>query len=134
MKCVACMMCHYTIESAGFRNLPRSCGANGPLRKSERPGPTVNPPSPALSTARDQKPIAIQTAVSDCGPQPGQTSPILGWSVIAVKPSRRRGSAEWRHGWSSDENTSKSLSKLHFLRSRQKFKKFGRCFSRIGIS
>jgi hypothetical protein len=69
---------------------PDRTSANGPLRKSTRGGPTVNPPPPALSTAWDRKPISVMTgAAPDCSPQPGRTSPTLGWSVIAVKPSRR---------------------------------------------
>jgi hypothetical protein len=92
MKGVACMMCHCTKESAGFRNLLDLCDANGPLRKSKRPGPSVNLPPPVLSTARDRKLIGIMTsATPDCGPQPGRTSPAPGWSVRAVKLSRRGG-------------------------------------------
>ncbi len=30
----------------------------------------------------------------DCGTQPNGTSPILGWSVIAVKPSRKGGGSQ----------------------------------------
>jgi hypothetical protein len=30
----------------------------------------------------------------DCGTQPNRTSPILGWSVIAVKPSRKGGGSQ----------------------------------------
>ncbi len=88
MKGVECMMCHRAIESADFGNFPRSAQPQGPLRKSERPGPTANPPPLALSTARDRKLIGIQTGtVPDCGPQPSRTAPHLGWSEIAVKPS-----------------------------------------------
>ncbi len=48
----------------------------------------MNLPPPALSTAQDRKPIGNPTGASpDFGPQPGRTSPALGWSVIAVKPS-----------------------------------------------
>ncbi len=77
------------------------------LRKSEKTGLTANPPPPALSTARDRKLIHNLTdATPDFVPQPSRTSPALGWSIIAVKPSRRGGSAGWRRSWTSDENTS----------------------------
>jgi hypothetical protein len=49
-------------------------------------------PPPALFVARDRKLIGIMTgATADCGPHPGETSPALGWSVIAVKQSGREG-------------------------------------------
>jgi hypothetical protein len=81
------MLRHCAIEAAGFGNMPRLVRANGPLRKSERTGPTVNLPPPTLSTARDRKQFGNPTgAAPDFGPQPGRTSPALGWSVLAVKP------------------------------------------------
>jgi hypothetical protein len=50
---------------------------------------------PALNMARDQKLIGIMTgATPDCGPHPSETSPALGWSVIAVKQSGREGDWE----------------------------------------
>jgi hypothetical protein len=54
---------------------------------------TENPLPPVLCAAWDQKLIEILTgAALDCGPQPGRTSPDLGWSVIAVILS---GSEQW---------------------------------------
>jgi hypothetical protein len=53
------MMCHHAIEAGGFEIFPRSGGACCPLRKSERAGPTENPPPPALYAARDGKLIGI---------------------------------------------------------------------------
>jgi hypothetical protein len=93
MKGVACMICHYAKESTGLGNLSRLVqDTNGLLTKSERPGSTENPPSPALSTAQDRKLIAIPTgAAPDSRPQSGWTSHALWWSLISVKPSRRRG-------------------------------------------
>ncbi len=35
--------------------------------------------------------VILNGAMPDCGPQPHQTSATLWWSVIAVKPSRKRG-------------------------------------------
>jgi hypothetical protein len=50
-------------------------------------GPTENPLPPALHATREQKLTGILTgAVLHFTPQPGRTSPALGWSVIAVKP------------------------------------------------
>ncbi len=63
-----------------------------------------------------------------CGPLPGGTSPGLRWSVIAVKPSGRGGFGRGRRGPTSDKNTSKWMSKHHFLRSCQKFKKIWKTF------
>jgi hypothetical protein len=57
------MMCHCAIlyRPAVSGTCPDRCGANGPLRKSERIGPTANPPSPALYAARDRKLIGMLT-------------------------------------------------------------------------
>ncbi len=39
-----------------------------------------------------EKKNAILTGIAPhCGPQPSGTSPALGWSILAVKPSRRGG-------------------------------------------
>ncbi len=54
-------MCHRAIEAGGFGNMPRSVGANGPLRKIKRIGPTANPLSPALYVACDRKLIGMLT-------------------------------------------------------------------------
>ncbi len=58
----------------------------------------------ALCIAQDRKLIGILTgAVPDCGPQPVRTSPPLGWSEIAVKPSGRgRGAEGWCRGQTFD--------------------------------
>jgi hypothetical protein len=45
--------------------------------------------------AQDLKLIEILTGTApDCRPKPGRTSPAFGWSVIAVKPSRREGGSQ----------------------------------------
>jgi hypothetical protein len=46
---------------------PDQCGANGPLRKSERIGLTANPPSPALYATRDRKLIGMLTSGKGVG-------------------------------------------------------------------
>jgi hypothetical protein len=47
---------------------PDWCGANGPLRKSERIGMTANPPPSALCVAHNWKLIGMLTgAAPDCG-------------------------------------------------------------------
>jgi hypothetical protein len=50
------MMCHRAIEACGFGIFPRSVrrGACCPLRKSERAGPTENPPPPTLRGPRPE--------------------------------------------------------------------------------
>jgi hypothetical protein len=120
MKSGSCTMCHALQILPVLETSPDRCGANRLLRKSERIGLTTNPPPTALSTARDQKLISIMTgAALDCGPQPGRTSPVLGWSVLAVKPSGKGRSTGWSRDWTSDATT----PKRHFLRSCTKFKK-----------
>ncbi len=54
-------MRHSAIEAAGFGYMARLVGAHGPLRKSERIGPAVNPPPTALYAARDRKLIGMLT-------------------------------------------------------------------------
>jgi hypothetical protein len=65
----------------------------------------------------------------DCGPQPGRTSPTLGWSVIAVKTN---GGEEWSTGLCRDqifdENTSKWTSKWNILTYCLKLDKIPRMF------
>ncbi len=76
---------------------PEWCCANCSLRKSERAGLTKNPPPLALCVARDWKLTEMLTgAALDCGLHPGRTSPALGWSIIAVKLSRREGGQQGR--------------------------------------
>ncbi len=58
-SCVWCVTALYRPAVSG--TCPDRCGANGPLRKSERIGSTANPPSPALYAARDQKLIGMLT-------------------------------------------------------------------------
>jgi hypothetical protein len=53
-------------------------------------------------------------SLPDCRPQPGQTSPALGWSVKAVKPSGRDGSAGWRRSQTSDKKYVKKYVKTSF--------------------
>jgi hypothetical protein len=85
---------------------PDRCGACCPVRKSKRAGPTDKTPPPAFCTAQDHKLTGILTgAAPDCTPLPGGTSPTLGGSVIAVKPSRRGG---WQGGAAV-----RLLAKLH---------------------
>jgi hypothetical protein len=48
-------------------------------------------------------------AVPDCGPQPGGTSPAIGWSVIAVKPSGRGGGHQ---GGAATELLTKNCQKV----------------------
>ncbi len=75
-------------------------------------GATANPPTPTLSTARDRKPIGIQTRTTDHSP-------------AGLFPT-----SEWRRGRTSDKNMSKSPSKRHFWGHVISSKKFGRCFCR----
>jgi hypothetical protein len=50
---------------------------------------------PALYLARDKKLIGmLPGAAPHCGPQPGGSSPALGWSVITIKPVEA-GRSEW---------------------------------------
>jgi hypothetical protein len=79
-------------------------------------GPTGNPLPPALYAARDEKVIGMLTDIAPhCEPQHGRTSPVLGWSIMTVKPvgSRR----------TYDDKTSNWMSKCHFFMSFQKLKK-----------
>jgi hypothetical protein len=62
-------------------------------------------------------------AAPHCKPQPGGTSPVLGWSVIAVKPVKTGETAELGLDRTSDEKTSKCTSKRLFFMSDQEFKK-----------
>jgi hypothetical protein len=67
----------------------------------------------------------------DCGPQPSGTSPALKWSVIALKLSGKRGSAEFYsyHNRIFDKNTSTwAFKNNYFLTSCLKFKKIQRTF------
>jgi hypothetical protein len=70
------------IKRYSFRNLPRTVHANSPLGKRKRMDPTENP---GLGTELTG---ILTVATSGCRPQPVRTSPALGWSEIAVKPSR----------------------------------------------
>ncbi len=77
-------------EHYGFKNLPEWCSASCPLGKSKRVGPMEDLPTTTLCMAQDRKLTGMLTgAASNCGPEHGGTFPTLGWSVIAVKPSRR---------------------------------------------
>jgi hypothetical protein len=116
MKAVACMMCHHAREAARFGNLHISVRCQLERAREQACLRTVHPWYRILTGA-----------VPDCGPQLGGTSPALGWTVIAVKPTRR-GSPRWRYGQTSDKNTSKCMSKHHFLRLSQKFKKIWNTF------
>jgi hypothetical protein len=68
-------------------------------------------------------------AVPDSGPQPSGTFSTLGWTVIAVKPSGRRGGQQ-------GHAVTRFLTKIHkktdvkttFLTSCLKFKKIRRIF------
>ncbi len=80
------------------------------------------------SMAQDQKLIGILTgAMQDCGPQPGGTSPTLGWSVIAAKSSGRGVSrvAPWPDFW---RKYVKMYVKTSSLRSCHKFGKIQKTF------
>ncbi len=70
------MIPHRAIEAGGFGNMPRSMRRQGPLRKSERTGPTANPPPPALYAARDRKLIGM-LAGRGGGRQGGAAAGIL---------------------------------------------------------
>ncbi len=109
------------IECYGLGNMPRT-EWHQLYRKSKRAGLTENLPSPALFTARDLKLIGILTGTAlDSGPQPGVTSPALGWSVIAVRPSGR---GCW-HGGAAEGLLTKihqnACQKRHFFMSCHKF-------------
>jgi hypothetical protein len=59
--------------------------------KEQEISPTENLPPLALYAARDQKFIGMLTdATPHCGPVPGRTSLVLGWSVMTVKLVGRR--------------------------------------------
>ncbi len=76
-------------------------------------GPTDHPP---LCTVQDQKLTGMLTcAAPDCGLQTGGNHLTLRWSVIAVKPSRRGGSAWSRRSRIFDGKTPKWTSKCHFF-------------------
>ncbi len=125
------MMCYPTIEAGGFGNMPSSVRHQQSTQEEQEKGPTANLPPPALYATRDGKLIGMLTgAAPDCRPQPGGTSPTLGWSVIAVKQSGRGGgwSEEQHRSRTSNKKSSKSSSKRHFLRSCQKFKKTRKTF------
>jgi hypothetical protein len=109
---------------------PEWCSTSCPIRMSKRAGLAENLPLPTVYTARIL--IGILTgSKQECGPQSNGTSPTLGWSVIAVKLSRRgRGSVGCCCGGTSDKNMSKWTSKHHFLIACQRFKRFVRRFCR----
>ncbi len=78
MKRVACMMRHRAIEATSSGICPDRCGANSPLRKSERKGPTMNPPPTALYAACDWKLMGMLTGTApDCGRQDGAAAGLL---------------------------------------------------------
>jgi hypothetical protein len=58
-------------------------------------------------------------AALHCGPWPTGFSPVLGWSVMAVKPVEAGGLTGLRRDWTFD----KKISKHHFLTSCSKFNK-----------
>ncbi len=59
--------------------------------KEQEIGPTENLPPPTLYAAWDQKFIGMLTDVAlQCGPLPVETSLMLGWSVMTVKPVGNR--------------------------------------------
>ncbi len=105
----------------------RESGQNGVATllhwERARDRPDWGPP-PQLYVARDQKLIRTLTGAAPlCRPQPGGTSPALGWSVIAAKPVGSGDDARvapWQNFW---QKTSKWTSKRCFLTSHQKFKK-----------
>jgi hypothetical protein len=82
--------------------------------------------------ARDWKLTGILTGTAlNCGPQPGGTSPALGWSVKAVKTLRWGGSAGYCHSWTSDKNTAKNVcQKVIFCGHVRSSKRFERRFCR----
>ncbi len=116
MKGVKCKMCHPAIESAGF----------GPLRKNERSSPTENPPFPHSQQLRTRKPLVQWLALRRAADySPARLIPSLGWSVIAVKPIGREGSA----GWHRKRNSEESMSIIFWSHGRSS-KRFGWCFCR----
>ncbi len=120
-------MCHHASESVGFRNLPRSLwGQWCPYKeRGSRPDRV-----PAIPMTQDLKLIGILTGTKlDCGPQTSKTSPPLRRSVIAVKLSGRgERAAGLLRSWTSDENTSKCMSKCYFWGLCQKFKTIRKTF------
>ncbi len=111
-------MCHRVPR---FWEFAQNGGA--PTVQLERAGLTENLPlhGPGLTGM-------LNGAAPDCGPRPGRTSPALRWSVIAVKPNRKGGSARLHRNWTSDEKMSKWTSKHHFLTSCQKYRKIWKMF------
>jgi hypothetical protein len=123
------MMCHRAIEAAGFRKPQIGAAPAVHLERARDRARLRTHLHPALYTARYWKLAGMLIGASpDCGPQPGGTSPALGWSVLAVKPSGRGGLGRGRHGRTSDENMSKWTAKHNFLRSCLKFKKIRKKF------
>jgi hypothetical protein len=79
-------MCNRALQ---FRKSAKNGGAICCTLKEQ--GPTGNPPTPALYTAQDEKLIGmLPGAAPHCRPRPSGTSPLLGWSVIPVKPVESR--------------------------------------------
>ncbi len=80
-------MCHRATVSG---ICPERCNASCLVRKRERAGLTENLPPPARYAARFWKLAGMLTgATPDCRPWPGRASPLLGWSVLAVKSNGR---------------------------------------------
>jgi hypothetical protein len=91
-------VCHRALQ---FRESAQNGGAPAVLLERAR---ATTPPT--LYAAWDQKVIGIligATLIS--GPQPGGTSPAIGWSIIAVKPSGR--------GGRQDATTARHQAKIH---------------------
>jgi hypothetical protein len=110
------------IEHYGFRNLPRTMPAVFLDRAREWAQLRTCHPS---CSARDRKLTGMFTgAVPGCGTRHGGTSSALGWSVIAVKPSRRGG------GWQGLTVTGfrQKYVKTSFFKLCQKFKKIWKTF------
>jgi hypothetical protein len=72
-------------------------------------------------------------AAPDCRPQPGQTSPALGWFVIAIKPSGRDGSEGWRGSQTYDKKYIKKYVKASFEVMSEVQKDSEDVSTRIGI-
>jgi hypothetical protein len=96
-------MCHRAIEADGFGNMPRLVRRQRSTEKERKNRPDCKPATPrTLHSPR----------------------PETDWNVDWQKG----GSAGYRRDQISDEKLPKSLSKRHFLRSCQKFKKIRKTF------
>jgi hypothetical protein len=121
-----CMIRLRALKSAGFWwNLSRSVQRQRCSQKKQENGPDWESATPS----RDRKLIEILTgATLDCGPQPGQTSAVLGWSVTAVKNRVERGG---RQGGARTDFWQKNVKmniKTFFWRLYQRFEKIRKTF------